>query len=273
MDNKNFIEKEVVLTIRVPEDFVHEDELMLDDEFANILEKQGWELAKSEEYRDANEEKQVYVLTGTRQKDDEFFDSRVIAVSEDLKEVDNIMFQRKMEDLKNFIAVLGGHDVRLPYDHELGRALFAKEYEEGFITYEIQRLPLIPSIALEKENTVSMNENAIDCTFISVWDVGIEVISNAKFDPISQTVFDIDTANLSEGVLEDLDICTGEYVEINGKRFLLDESIDGTYTFADIPKDNSLCKKPIDQIISDAKKKEKDNVKNKEEKSVYHERF
>ena len=46
-----YIEKEVKLIIRVPEDFDREDERMLDDAFSSILEKQGWELVNSEEYR------------------------------------------------------------------------------------------------------------------------------------------------------------------------------------------------------------------------------
>ena len=50
--NGNFTEKEVVLTIRVPNDFDHDDERMLDDEIAALLFKQGWELVDSKEYRD-----------------------------------------------------------------------------------------------------------------------------------------------------------------------------------------------------------------------------
>lgn len=50
-EQDDFIEKEVVLRIRVPKDFDREDERMLDDAFASILENQGWELVDSKEYR------------------------------------------------------------------------------------------------------------------------------------------------------------------------------------------------------------------------------
>ena len=65
-----FIEKEVVLTIRVPEDFDREDEKGLDDEFAAILEKQGWELVNSKEYRDLPEQSLIPVnrVTITRER-------------------------------------------------------------------------------------------------------------------------------------------------------------------------------------------------------------
>lgn len=52
--NGDYAEKEVVLTIRVPKDFDHDDERMLDDEIANLLFKQGWELVDSKEYRDVD---------------------------------------------------------------------------------------------------------------------------------------------------------------------------------------------------------------------------
>ena len=54
----NYVEKEVVLTIRVPRDFDHDDERMLDDEIAALLFKQGWELVDSKEYRDVTPEQE-----------------------------------------------------------------------------------------------------------------------------------------------------------------------------------------------------------------------
>lgn len=47
----NYTEKEVALTIRVPKDFDREDERMLDDAFADLLYKNGYELVNSKEYR------------------------------------------------------------------------------------------------------------------------------------------------------------------------------------------------------------------------------
>lgn len=57
----NQIEKEVVLTIRVPADFDREDERMLDDAFSAILEQQGWELINSKEYRAISPEEPIPV--------------------------------------------------------------------------------------------------------------------------------------------------------------------------------------------------------------------
>ena len=54
-DAMESIHKKVVLTIRVPADFDHEDERMLDDEFANLLSMQGWELIESSEYETIKE--------------------------------------------------------------------------------------------------------------------------------------------------------------------------------------------------------------------------
>lgn len=55
--------------------------------------------------------------------------------------------------------------------------------------------------------------------FISVWAGFGEVISDAVFDPISKTVSDIQTADLSEEELAECEILIGEYVEFdNGQR-------------------------------------------------------
>lgn len=48
----NYAEKEVTLTIRVPADFDREDERMLDDAISYLLQKNGYDLVESKEYRD-----------------------------------------------------------------------------------------------------------------------------------------------------------------------------------------------------------------------------
>jgi len=49
--NENTIEKEITLRIRVPSDFCREDERDLDDAFSYLLEKNGYELLASREYK------------------------------------------------------------------------------------------------------------------------------------------------------------------------------------------------------------------------------
>ena len=173
----NMIQKEVLLTIEVPADFDREDERMLDDAFAYLLEQQGWKLVKSDEYRDKN----------------------------------------------------------------------IREHKD--------------------------TNQAIDCTFISVWDDFGEITSAAKFDPLTQTVFDIKLANLSDDVVEALEICSAEYVEINGKRFLLGEmQEDGTYTLADVPSPSIKETSSLNKLISDVNN-ENACKEHKKTKQVSHERF
>lgn len=80
----SFCEKEVVLTIRVPKDFDHDDERMLDDEIAALLSKQGWELVNSKEYRDVTpaQERRPVEMTITSPSADPELDANSIPVSD-----------------------------------------------------------------------------------------------------------------------------------------------------------------------------------------------
>lgn len=59
----------------------------------------------------------------------------------------------------------------------------------------------------------------IDCTFVSVWDGGLEVISPASFDPDSGHVFDIQTAQLSASMLEECQHLEREYIIVGSKEY------------------------------------------------------
>ena len=123
------------------------------------------------------------------------------------------------------------------------------------------------------QNSMEKDDTAIDCTFISVWDDFGEITSEAKFDPITRTVFDVQIANLSDDFVEALESCSAEYVEINGKRFLLGEmQDDGTYTFADVQVHDRRETRPLDKLIFDVSNK-KTQEEMREAKPVYHERF
>ena len=64
-----------------------------------------------------------------------------------------------------------------------------------------------------------------EAIFVSVWDGGYQVESSAKYDPETQTVFDVEMVD----PLEDHDILDGEYAEIDGVRYELEDNDDGTY--------------------------------------------
>lgn len=65
--------------------------------------------------------------------------------------------------------------------------------------------------------------------FISVWDGYGEVISDAIFDDKTNTISDIETADLSHEELAECEILLGEYIEFaDGTRVevLIDEETD-----------------------------------------------
>lgn len=71
--------------------------------------------------------------------------------------------------------------------------------------------------------------NPIPCTFVSVWDGGVEVESSAVFHPDTNQITDIETASLPEGVLNSLDQLEREYVRIGDQDFDIDMLDDGSY--------------------------------------------
>ena len=56
----------------------------------------------------------------------------------------------------------------------------------------------------------------VPCTFVSVWDGGMEVDSSAVFDPDTGIVSDIQMAQLPESILNNLGILDRELVRVNG---------------------------------------------------------
>ena len=255
MDNENdFIKKEVQLTIQVPRDFDHEDEVGLDDAFAYILEQQGWKLLKSREYRDWDKEKDIYILTGNFNDYKETNQTNVIAVSDHPE----VLIEMMNESIRNYRQQYTSKNcdeyLFLPYDEALGNAVYSEEFDECVISFDISRKPLLEQEKLIPKN-LEENERAIDCIFISVWKDFGEITSEAKFDPITQTVFDIQIMNLSDDFVELLECSSAEYVEINGKRFLLDEMReDGTYTFADTLEQDRKQNKSLNKLINDVSK-------------------
>ena len=69
----------------------------------------------------------------------------------------------------------------------------------------------------------------IPATYISVWDNGVEVESPAMFDRDSGLLTDVQMAPLPEGVLNSLEVLTGEYVRYDGRQYALRDNKDGTY--------------------------------------------
>ena len=71
--------------------------------------------------------------------------------------------------------------------------------------------------------------NRIHATYVSVWDNGIEIETPAMFDRDTGVLDEVQMAQLPEGVLESLDIRTGEYVRYDGRQYELRGNDDGTY--------------------------------------------
>lgn len=69
----------------------------------------------------------------------------------------------------------------------------------------------------------------IQATYISVWDDGIEIETPAMFDRDTGILDEIQMAELPDGVVESLDILTGEYVRYDGRQYELRDNEDGTY--------------------------------------------
>ena len=91
-----------------------------------------------------------------------------------------------------------------------------------------------------------MVDRQVKCVFVSVWDGGIAVESDALFDIDTGIVSDIQTANLPEGILNEL-----EHLQVMINHYL--ESID--YKHDDIVIDNIEEKifelnEEIDRIIN-----------------------
>jgi hypothetical protein len=49
-------------------------------------------------------------------------------------------------------------------------------------------------------------------TYVSVWDDGIQIRSNCRFDETSRTVYDVESVDV-DGM--GLDVCSDEYIELD----------------------------------------------------------
>lgn len=70
----------------------------------------------------------------------------------------------------------------------------------------------------------------VQCTFVSVWDGGMEIDSVAMFDTDTGIVSDIQMAQLPESVLNGLGVLDKEIVRVNGKEYDLVNNEDDTYS-------------------------------------------
>lgn len=68
------------------------------------------------------------------------------------------------------------------------------------------------------------------CTFVSVWDGGLEIESAAVFNPDTGIVSDIQMAQLNQSILVGLDVPEREFIRVDGKEYDLVENDDGTYS-------------------------------------------
>ena len=70
----------------------------------------------------------------------------------------------------------------------------------------------------------------VPCTFVSVWDGGFEVKSDALLDVDTGIVSDIQTANLPEGTLNYLEVLDREYIRVGERRYDVRRNEDDTYS-------------------------------------------
>lgn len=74
----------------------------------------------------------------------------------------------------------------------------------------------------------------IPCEYISSWDGFGDVSSPAKYDPIHNKVYAVETAELTEDELCECEILNGEYMVLLGTRFdLLERSANDTWVVGD----------------------------------------
>ena len=73
-------------------------------------------------------------------------------------------------------------------------------------------------------------DRQVKCVFFSVWDGGTEVESQAMFDMDTGIVSNIQTANLPESFLNELEILDREYIRVDGKVYDVERNEDDTYS-------------------------------------------
>ena len=70
----------------------------------------------------------------------------------------------------------------------------------------------------------------VQCTFVSVWDGGMEIDSAAIFDTDTGIISDIQMAQLPESVLNGLGVLDKEVVRVDDKEYDLRKNEDDTYS-------------------------------------------
>lgn len=69
----------------------------------------------------------------------------------------------------------------------------------------------------------------IPCTFVSVWDGGLEIESSALYDPETGAVTDIRTDDLPDGLTEDLEHLEREYIRVSDHEYDVCKADNGDY--------------------------------------------
>ena len=69
----------------------------------------------------------------------------------------------------------------------------------------------------------------VDCTFVSVWDGGIEIVSPATYDTDTGLISDIQTAPLSASMLEECQHLEREYIIVNCREYAVERGEDDEY--------------------------------------------
>lgn len=70
----------------------------------------------------------------------------------------------------------------------------------------------------------------VQCTFVSVWDGGMEIESAARFDTDTGIISDIQMAQLPVSILNNLGVLDRELVRVDGKEYDLRKNEDDTYS-------------------------------------------
>ena len=70
----------------------------------------------------------------------------------------------------------------------------------------------------------------VHATYVSVWDNGVEIETPAMFDRDTGVLDEVQMAELPDGVVESLEVLTGEYVRCGDQQYELEYNGDGTYS-------------------------------------------
>lgn len=82
------------------------------------------------------------------------------------------------------------------------------------------------SLVFAVPHSVSNEPVFVPCEYVSSWDGFGDISSPAKYDPVSNRVYDVETVELSDDELAECEILSGEYMNLLGTRFSLGECSD-----------------------------------------------